>query len=59
MLQSKDIGQLNGLKNETHLYATYKGLTSDLKTHKQTESKGLKKPNMQTEAKKRPRQQTL
>ena len=33
MLQSKDTEWLNGLKNKTHIYATYKRLTSDLKTH--------------------------
>ena len=33
MLQSKDIEWLNGYKNKTYIYAVYKRLTSDLKTH--------------------------
>ena len=33
MLQSKDIEWLNGYKNKTHIYAAYKRVTSDLKTH--------------------------
>ena len=33
MLQSKDIGWLNGYKNKTHIYSVYKKPTSDLKTH--------------------------
>ena len=32
MLQ-KDTDWLNGFKNKTHIYAVYKKLTSDLKTH--------------------------
>ena len=34
MLQSKDIGWLNGYKNKTHIYSVYKKPTSDLKTHR-------------------------
>ena len=33
MLQPRDTDWLNGYKNRTHIYATYKKLTSDLKTH--------------------------
>ena len=33
MLQPKDTDWLNGYKNKTHIYAVYKKLTSDLKTH--------------------------
>ena len=33
MFQSKDTEWLNGYKNKTHIYAAYKRLTSDLKTH--------------------------
>ena len=33
MLQPKDTDQLNGYKNKTHIYATYKRPTSDLGTH--------------------------
>ena len=33
MFLSKDIEWLIGLKNKTHLYATYKRLTSELKIH--------------------------
>ena len=33
MLQQKDIDWLNGYKNKTHIYAVYKGPTSDLGTH--------------------------
>ena len=34
MLQPKDTDWLNGYKNKTHMYAVYKTLTSDLKTHR-------------------------
>ena len=34
MLQPKDTDWLNGYKNKTHIYAVYKKLTSDLKTHR-------------------------
>ena len=34
MFQSKDTEGLNGYKNKTPIYAAYKRLTSDLKTHK-------------------------
>ena len=40
MLQSKDIGWLIG-KKRTHLYAAYKRLNSELKTH--TESEEMEK----------------
>jgi len=33
MLQPKDTDWLNGYKSKTHIYAVYKKLTSDLKTH--------------------------
>ena len=33
MLQLKDTDWLNGDNNKTHIYAVYKKLTSDLKTH--------------------------
>ena len=33
MLQPKDTDWLNGYKNKTHVYATYKKPTSDPKTH--------------------------
>ena len=33
MLQSKDIEWLNGYKNNTHIFAAYKRLTSDLEKH--------------------------
>ena len=33
MLQSKDVEWLNGYKNKIHIYAAYKRLISDLKTH--------------------------
>ena len=33
MLQPKDIDQLNGYKNKTHIYANYRRPTSDLGTH--------------------------
>ena len=33
MFQSKDTDWLNGYKNNTHIYAVYKKLTLDLKTH--------------------------
>ena len=42
MIQSKDTDWLNRYKNTTHIYAAYKRLTSDLKTHK-TKSKGMEK----------------
>ena len=32
MLQPKDTGLLDGYKNNTHIYAVYKRLTSDLRT---------------------------
>lgn len=32
--QLQDIGWLNGLKTQTHLYASFKRYTSDLKTHR-------------------------
>ena len=32
--QAKDRDWLNGYKNKTHIYAVYKKLTSDLKTHR-------------------------
>ena len=41
MLQSKDIGQLYGDKNETLTYAAYKRLTSGQKTVTQTECKQM------------------
>ena len=41
MLQSKDTVWLNGYKNKTNIYSVYKRLTLDLKTHTQTESKGM------------------
>ena len=34
MCQPKDKDLLNGYKNKTHMYAVYKTLTSDLKTHR-------------------------
>ena len=34
MLQPKDTDWLSGYKNKTHIYAVYKKLTSDLKTHR-------------------------
>ena len=34
MLQSKDTERLNGYKNKTRIYAAYRVLTSDLKTHR-------------------------
>lgn len=54
MLQSKDKGWQNGFKkkkkvkqmtkyNKTHLYAAYRGLTSDLKAHIQSESEEMEK----------------
>ena len=33
MFQSKDTEWLNEYKNKIHMYATYRGFTSDLKTH--------------------------
>ena len=33
MFQSKDIEWLNAHNNKTHIYAAYKRLTLDLKTH--------------------------
>ena len=33
MLQPKDTDWLNGCKNKIHIYAVFKKLTSDLKTH--------------------------
>ena len=33
VLKSKDIEKLNKYKNKTHIYDSYKKLTSDLKTH--------------------------
>ena len=33
MLQPKDIGSLNGYKNNTHIYSVFKRPTSDLETH--------------------------
>ena len=42
MIQSKDTDWMNRYKNTTHIYAAYKRLTSDLKTHK-TKSKGMEK----------------
>ena len=43
MLQPKEIYCLNGYKNKTRIYAVYKRPTSDLGTHKQTESEGMEK----------------
>ena len=40
MLQSKDIGQLNGWENMTHVYVVYKRHTWD-KRFKEAESKGI------------------
>ena len=42
MLQPEDIHWLIGYKNKTHIYAVYKGPTSDLLTI-QTESEGMEK----------------
>ena len=42
MLQPKDTDWLNGYKNKTHIYAVYKKLTSDLKTHNRLEVRGWK-----------------
>ena len=33
MLQPRDTDWMNGYKDRTHIYAIYKKLTSDLKTH--------------------------
>ena len=33
MLQPKDTAWLNGYKNNNHIYAVYKKLTSDIKTY--------------------------
>ena len=43
MLQPKDTDWLNGYKNKTCIYAVYRRCTSDLETHIQTESEGMKK----------------
>ena len=43
MFQSKELEYLNGYKNKTHIYSTFKRLTSDLKTHTHTESERMKK----------------
>ena len=42
MFQSKD-RVADWIKNKTHLYAAYKRLISELKTHTQTEGEGLGK----------------
>ena len=43
MLQSKDAEWLNGHKNKTHIYATYRRHTSDLNTYTELKVRGLKK----------------
>ena len=43
MLQSKDAEWLNGHKNKTHIYATSRRHTSDLKTYTELKVRGLKK----------------
>ena len=51
MPQPKDTDWLNGYKNKTHLYASYKRLTSELKTHTERE-RMEKRRSMQIEMKK-------
>ena len=41
MLQSKDAEWLNGHKNKTHIYATSRRHTSDLKTYTELKVRGL------------------
>ena len=53
MLQPKDIDWLNGYKNKTHIYAVYKGTTSDPKTHTDWKWGDEKKYSMQTEMEKK------
>lgn len=43
MLQSKDAEWLNGHKNKTHIYATYRRHTSDQNTYTELKVRGLKK----------------
>ena len=45
MLQPKATDWLNGSKNKTHIYAVYKRPTSDLRTHTQNKSNGMRKDN--------------
>lgn len=49
MLQSKDIGWITRWKNKTHLNASHKRLTSELKTHTNWNWKDGKRYSMQIE----------
>ena len=53
MLQSKDKEWLNGYKNKTHIYAAYKRIMSDLKTHIDWNLEDRKRYFMQMEIKKK------